>query len=165
MARCAQDAQNQAKSTVSSATQEYPPLIQTFFDTHTVGGVLLRDEDRRLYGLGTYTDDQIIAMVCGGKQRGHIPGVGRVLAGRGKDVLGVPAPRCNHTFDVNELKRSNKQLQKHIDMITRAMSSNDMYSQLFTQLKSQHESGSGVAGEDESGDDEDADEDEEDADS
>ncbi|GKC53828.1 hypothetical protein Tco_1076573 [Tanacetum coccineum] len=119
----------------SSATQEYPSLIQTFFDTHTVGGVFLRDEDRRLYeemlrlqGLGTYTDDQIMAMVREGKQRGHIPGVGRVLAGRGKDVLDVPVPRCNHTSDVNELKRSNKQLQKQIDMITKAMSSERSFS-------------------------------------
>ncbi|GKC32750.1 hypothetical protein Tco_1040044 [Tanacetum coccineum] len=160
----------------SSATQEYPSLIQTFFDTHTVGGVFLQDEDRRLYeemvrlqGLGTYTDDQIMTMVRRGKQRGHIPGVGRVLAGRGKDVLDVPVPRCNHTSDVDELKRSNKQLQKQIDMITKAMSSDDRYSQLFTQLQSQHESGSGsgcgAGGDDESGDDEDADEDEEDADS
>nr|GFD56534.1 hypothetical protein [Tanacetum cinerariifolium] len=44
--------------------------------------------------------------------------------------------------------------------IKKAMSSDDMYSQLFTQLQSHHESGSGSgcgAGEDdESGDDEDA---------
>ncbi|GJS72499.1 hypothetical protein Tco_0705340 [Tanacetum coccineum] len=121
MARCAQNAQNRAKSTVmqSSATQEHPSLIQTFFDNHAVGDVFLRDEDRHLYeemvrlqGLGTYTDDQIMAMVHRGKQRGHIPGVGRVLAGRGKDVLDVPVPQCNHTSDVDELKRSNKQLQK-----------------------------------------------------
>ncbi|GKD38220.1 hypothetical protein Tco_1258427, partial [Tanacetum coccineum] len=89
----------------------------TFFVTHIVGGVFVRDKDRALYedmlrlqGLSTYTHDQIMAMVRGGKQRGHIPGVGRVLAGRGKDVLDVPMPRCNHTFNVNELKRSNKQL-------------------------------------------------------
>nr|GEU90954.1 hypothetical protein [Tanacetum cinerariifolium] len=74
---------------------------------------------------GTYTYDQITAMVREGKQRWHIPDVGRVLAGRGKDVLDVPVPRCNHTFDVNELKRSSKQLQKQIDMITKAMSSDD----------------------------------------
>ncbi|GKC58717.1 RNA-directed DNA polymerase, eukaryota, reverse transcriptase zinc-binding domain protein [Tanacetum coccineum] len=191
---CAQNARNRAKSTVacrqgsqtlatlrdrqmqSSATQEYPSLIQTFFDTHTVGDVFLRDEDRclyeemlRLHGLGTYTDDQIMAKVRWGKQRRHIPDVSRVLAGRGKDVLDVPVPRCNHTFDVNELKKCNKQLQKQINMITKAMSSDDMYSQLFTQLQSQHESESGsksgAAGDDESGNDEDADEDEEDADS
>nr|GEY04899.1 hypothetical protein [Tanacetum cinerariifolium] len=159
MAQCAQNARNRAKSTVicrqgsrtlaalrdmqmqSSATQEYPSLIQTFFDTHTVGVVFLRDEDRRLYeemvrlqGLGTYTDDQIMVMVRRGKQSGHIPSVGRVLAGRGKDFLNVPA-----------------------------MSSDDRYSQLFTHLQSQHESGSdsgcGAREDDESGDDEDADED------
>ncbi|GJX79796.1 zinc finger, PHD-type containing protein [Tanacetum coccineum] len=114
LARCAQNRKNQAKSTVSSATQEYSSLIQTFFDTHTVGGVFLRDEDRCLYGLGTYTDDQIMAMVCEGKQRRHILGVAQ---------------------------KSNKQLQKQIDMITKAMSSDDRYSQLFTQLQSQHERG------------------------
>nr|GEX90514.1 hypothetical protein [Tanacetum cinerariifolium] len=70
-------------------------LIQTFFDTHNVGG----EEMLRLQGLGTYTDDQIMAMVRGGKQRRHILDVGRVLAGRGKDVLDVPMPRCNHTSD------------------------------------------------------------------
>ncbi|GKD74729.1 hypothetical protein Tco_1333011, partial [Tanacetum coccineum] len=129
------------------------------------------DEDRRLYeemlrleGLGTYTDDRIMAMVREGKQRGHILGVGRVLAGKGKDVLDVLVPRCNHTSDVNELKKSNKKLQQ-IDMITKAMSSDNRYSQLFTQLQSQHESGSDAGGDDEPGDDEDADEDGEDADS
>ncbi|GJX57735.1 hypothetical protein Tco_0287632 [Tanacetum coccineum] len=85
------------------------------------------------------------------------------LAGRGKDVLDVHVPRCNHTSDVDELKRSYKQLQKQIDMITKAMSSDDRYSQLFTQLQSQHESqsgsGCGAGEDDELGDDEDAGED------
>ncbi|GJS20395.1 hypothetical protein Tco_0449027 [Tanacetum coccineum] len=89
----------------------------------------------------TYTNDQIMAMVREGKQRGHIPGVGRVLAGRGKDVLDVPMPRCNHTSDVNELKRSKSSSRSRLTC------------------------GSGAAGDDESGDDEDADEDAEDADS
>ncbi|GJY14812.1 hypothetical protein Tco_0385234 [Tanacetum coccineum] len=35
----------------SSTTREYSSLIQTFFMTHTVGGVFLRDEDRALYKL------------------------------------------------------------------------------------------------------------------
>ncbi|GJX18330.1 EF-hand domain pair containing protein [Tanacetum coccineum] len=91
----------------SSATQEYPSLIQTFFDTHTVGGVFLRDEDQRLYALGEYTDDQIMVMVRKGKQRGHIPSVGRVLTGRGKDIVDVLAARCNHTSDVDEIKRTH----------------------------------------------------------
>nr|GEZ98606.1 hypothetical protein [Tanacetum cinerariifolium] len=109
----------------SSATQQYPSLIQTFFDTHTVGGVFLRDEDRRLYeemlrlqGLGSYTDDQIMAMVRGGKQRGHILGVGRVLVGNGKDVLDVPVPRCNHTSDLQSQHESGSGAA---EMMSRAM--------------------------------------------
>ncbi|GJS29929.1 patatin-like protein 2 [Tanacetum coccineum] len=161
MARCAQNARNRAKSTVicrqgsrslaalrdrqmeSSQTREYPSLIQTYFDTHTVDGVFLRDEERRLYG----------------KQRGHISGVGRVLAGRGMDVLDVLEPRCNHTSDVNELKRNNKQLKKQMDMIMKVVRSDEKMSQLLMQLQSQHDvgssSGSGAGEDDESGDDED----------
>nr|GEX00941.1 hypothetical protein [Tanacetum cinerariifolium] len=58
---------------------------------------------------------------------------------------------------------ARKEFQKQIDVITKAMSSDDRYSHLFTQLQSQHESGSGAAGDDESGDVKDVDEDEEDA--
>ncbi|GJT71155.1 transmembrane protein 45B-like protein [Tanacetum coccineum] len=79
----------------SSATREYPSLIHTFFLTHTVNDVFLNLEDKALYeemlrlqGLGSntetgvpYTEDEIMAIVRGGKQRGHIPGVGRVLPG------------------------------------------------------------------------------------
>ncbi|GKE98584.1 uncharacterized WD repeat-containing protein-like protein isoform X1, partial [Tanacetum coccineum] len=67
VARCAQNARNQAKSKVicrqgsrslavlrdrqmeSSATREYPSVIQTYFDTHTVDGVFLRDHEQLLY--------------------------------------------------------------------------------------------------------------------
>ncbi|GJS72500.1 hypothetical protein Tco_0705341 [Tanacetum coccineum] len=96
----------------------------------------LKKEIRRLQALGEYTNDQIMVMVRKGKQRRHIPGVGQVLAGRSKDVLDVPVPRCNHTSDVNELKRNNKLLTKQIDMIMKVMSSDDMMSQLLTQLQS-----------------------------
>ncbi|GKC16300.1 hypothetical protein Tco_1013082 [Tanacetum coccineum] len=37
----------------SSATQEYPSLIDTFFTTHTVNGEFLQDEDRRIYHAST----------------------------------------------------------------------------------------------------------------
>nr|GEY25759.1 hypothetical protein [Tanacetum cinerariifolium] len=74
----------------TSATREYPSLIHTFFLTHTVNGVFLNPEDKALYGLGSntptgvpYTEDEIMAIVCEGKQRGHIPGVRRVLPGQG----------------------------------------------------------------------------------
>ncbi|GJZ82718.1 hypothetical protein Tco_0647891 [Tanacetum coccineum] len=145
--------------TGSSQTREYPSLIQTYFDTHNVDGVLLRDEERRLYelqrlqALREYTDDQIMVIVRKDKQCRHIFGVGRVLAGRGKDVLDVPEPRCNHTSDVDELKKNNKQLKKRMDMIIHNMTSGVA---------------AGVArgvGDDELGDDEDAGEDQDDEDS
>nr|GEU83235.1 hypothetical protein [Tanacetum cinerariifolium] len=96
-ARVAQNRQNRAKSTVmeSSSTREYPSLIHTFFVTHTVGGVFMRDEDRALYdemlrlqrlGFNTetgvpYTEEEIMAIVQKGKQQGHLFGVGMVLSG------------------------------------------------------------------------------------
>ncbi|GJZ76293.1 hypothetical protein Tco_0640758, partial [Tanacetum coccineum] len=67
-ARCAQNARNQEKRTIicrqgsrslvvlrdvqmeSSETREYPSLIHTYFDTHTVDDIFLRDEERLLYG-------------------------------------------------------------------------------------------------------------------
>nr|GEY10153.1 hypothetical protein [Tanacetum cinerariifolium] len=83
----------------------------------------------RLHGLGTYTNDQIMAMVRRGKQQGHILDVGRVLTRRGKAVLDVSVPRCNHTSD------------------------------LQSQHESGSGSGCGTGEDDESGDDEDAGED------
>ncbi|GJR85250.1 hypothetical protein Tco_0667848 [Tanacetum coccineum] len=48
----------------------------------------------RLQGLGSntktgvpYTEEEIMAMARKGKQRGHLPGVGRVLSGRATDML------------------------------------------------------------------------------
>nr|GFC96157.1 F-box domain, leucine-rich repeat domain, L domain-like protein [Tanacetum cinerariifolium] len=55
IARAAQNRKNQAKST---------------------------EEMRRLEAMGTYTDDEINRLARGGKQRGHIAGVGRVLPAR-----------------------------------------------------------------------------------
>nr|GFC56346.1 hypothetical protein [Tanacetum cinerariifolium] len=64
---------------MTSTTQEYPSLIDTFFMAHIVNGEFLRDEDRRIYeemrrleAMGTYTDDEINRLARGGKQRGHI---------------------------------------------------------------------------------------------
>nr|GEY73387.1 F-box domain, leucine-rich repeat domain, L domain-like protein [Tanacetum cinerariifolium] len=81
----------------SSTTQEYPSLIDTFFVAHTVNGEFLRDEDRRIYEMrrleatGTYTDDEINRLAREGKQRGNIPGVGRVLPARATASPSTPA--------------------------------------------------------------------------
>ncbi|GJY41159.1 reverse transcriptase domain-containing protein [Tanacetum coccineum] len=134
LARAAQNKQNRAKSKVmeSSATREYPSLIHTFFLTHTVGGVFMNPEDKALYdemlrlqGLGSntstgvpYTEDKIMAIVRGGKQWGHIPGVGRVLPGQG--IIIPPPPPCTHSSDVAKLKKSEKRLTKQVMMRTAA---------------------------------------------
>nr|GEZ02118.1 hypothetical protein [Tanacetum cinerariifolium] len=102
----------------TSTTQEYPSLIDTFFVAHTVNGEFLRDEERRIYeemrrleAVGTYTDDEINRLARGGKQRGHIAGVGRVLPARataspsganGSGGCGDEEEGADHQDDENE---------------------------------------------------------------
>ncbi|GJX60941.1 RNA-directed DNA polymerase, eukaryota [Tanacetum coccineum] len=164
----------------SSATREYPSLIHTFFLTLTVNGVFLNPEDKALYdemlrlqGLGSntetgvpYTEDEIMAIVRGGKQRGHIPGVGRVLPRQGTVI--PPPPPCTHSSDVVKLKKREKVLTRQVNMFMKLFRSDDKFSQMLTQLESQPEigggSGSGGPGDDEQGHDEDDGEDGEDED-
>ncbi|GJV86347.1 hypothetical protein Tco_1530285 [Tanacetum coccineum] len=106
----------------SSATREYPSLIHTFFLTHTVNGVFLNPEDKALYeemlrlqGLGSntetgvpYTEDEIMAIVRKGKQRGHIPGVGRVFWPGQGNVHSTSVSMHQHSSDVVKLKIDEK---------------------------------------------------------
>ncbi|GKA82448.1 ARID DNA-binding domain-containing protein [Tanacetum coccineum] len=169
----------------SSATREYPSLIHTFFVTHTVNGVFTRDEDRAIYeemlrlqALGSntpsgvpYTDEEINALARKGKQRGHLPGVGRVLPGRATDVLippPPPPPQCTHNSgDVKKLKKKNKYLTKQVNLMMKLFNSDEKFSQMLNHYESTPEfgSGSGGCGDDEMADDEDGGEDEEDGDS
>ncbi|GJW19130.1 hypothetical protein Tco_0026566 [Tanacetum coccineum] len=87
LARAVQNAQNRAKSMMeSSATREYPFLIQTYFDTHTVDGGFLQDEERLLY-------EEMLRL----KDLGP-----NTTSGQARDVLAIPEPRCTHTTDVDE---------------------------------------------------------------
>ncbi|GJZ73614.1 hypothetical protein Tco_0637760 [Tanacetum coccineum] len=166
-----------------SSTREYPSLINTFFVTHTVGGVFVWDEGRALYDemlwlqrLGSntetgvpYTEEEIMAIVQKGKQRGHLPGVGRVLPGRATDGC-PPLPQSTvDPTDVEKLKKSNKNLTKQVKIMMRLFRSDDKFSQMLTQFEPSPEFGgasrSGGCRDDEPGDDEDGDEDEEDGDS
>nr|GEU99854.1 hypothetical protein [Tanacetum cinerariifolium] len=164
----------------SSATQEYQLPIQPFFQTHTVGGVFSRDEDQALYegmlrlqGLGSntetgvsYIEDEIMAIVRKGKQRGHLPGFGRVFLRQGTDVLSPPLPPCTYNSDVVKLKKSNKRLTKQVSMIMKLFRSDDKMSQILMRLEPQPEFGSdsrsGGCGDDEPGNDEDDSDDEDD---
>nr|GEZ05081.1 Ty3/gypsy retrotransposon protein [Tanacetum cinerariifolium] len=96
-------------------------------------------------------------------QRGHIPGVGRVLVGHGKDAISINEPRGAYTdADIDEVKEYNKRLRKELDLLTTKIMSDDRVSQLLTQLESQHEvGGSGGGWDDEPGRDEDVGGDEE----
>ncbi|GJV03334.1 hypothetical protein Tco_1336903 [Tanacetum coccineum] len=135
----------------TSATREYPSLIHTFFLTYAIGGVFLNPENKALYdemlrlqGLGSntptgvpYTEDEIMAIVHGGKQRGHIPGVGWVLPGQGTVI--PPLSQSTHSTDIVRLKKREKQLTKQVNMFMSTVGA----------------AGSGGAGVDEPGDDED----------
>nr|GEV49965.1 RNA-directed DNA polymerase, eukaryota [Tanacetum cinerariifolium] len=165
IARAAQNRQNQAKSTVisrqesrslarlrdemrqSSTTQEYLSLIDTFFVAHTVNGEFLWDEDQRIYedmrrleATGTYNDDEINRLARGGKQRGHIPGVGRVLPARATASPSTPA----HESTLNSL-------HKKVDFMMSLFKSDSKYSDMFSQFESGGASGSGGCGDDEEG--------------
>ncbi|GKF36242.1 hypothetical protein Tco_0113000 [Tanacetum coccineum] len=111
-----------------------------------------------------YTEDEIMAIVRGGKQRGHIPSVGRVLPGQCTVI--PPPPSCTHSSDVAKLKKSEKRLTKQVKMFMKLFRSDGKFFQMFTQLESQPEygGGSGSRGcrDDEPGDVEDSDEDEKD---
>ncbi|GJU94146.1 hypothetical protein Tco_1318902 [Tanacetum coccineum] len=167
----------------SSSTREYPSLINTFFVTHTVGGVFVWDEGRALYDemlrlqrLGSntetgvpYIEEEIMAIVRKGKQRGHLPGVGRVLPGRATDGCPPPPQSTVDPTDVKKLKKSNKNLTKQVKIMMRLFRSDKKFSQMLTQFEPSPEFGgasrSGGCRDDEPGDDEDGDEDEEDGDS
>nr|GFB13337.1 F-box domain, leucine-rich repeat domain, L domain-like protein [Tanacetum cinerariifolium] len=165
IARAAQNRQNRSKSTAisrqgprslarlrdemmqTSTTQEYLSLIDTFFVAHTVNGEFLRDEDRRIYeemrrleAMGTYTDDEINRLARGGKQRGHIAGVGRLLPARATASPSTPA----HDSTLNSL-------HKKVDFMMSIFKSDSKYSDMFSQFESGGASGSGGCGHEEEG--------------
>ncbi|GKB58977.1 hypothetical protein Tco_0915163 [Tanacetum coccineum] len=107
LTRAAQNKQNRAKSKV--VCRQGSRSIAALRDMH--------DEMLRLQGLGSntssgvpYTEDEIMAIVRRGKQRGHIPGVGRILPGRATII--PPPPPCTHSSNVAMLKKREKTLTK-----------------------------------------------------
>nr|GFB86936.1 hypothetical protein [Tanacetum cinerariifolium] len=67
-----------------------------------------------------YTEDEIIAIVRGGKQRGHILGVGRVLPGQ-RTVIPPPS-QDTHLADIDRHKKRENLLTKEVNMFKRARS-------------------------------------------
>nr|GEY47581.1 hypothetical protein [Tanacetum cinerariifolium] len=158
----------------SSSTREYPSLIHTFFVTHTVGGVFMRDEDRALYDemlrlqrLGSntetgvpYTEEEIMAIVQKGKQQGHLFGVGMVLSGCATGGSPPPPQSTVDPVDVEKLKKSNKSLTKQVKMMIRPFRSDHKFSQMLNLFESSPDFGGlSGCGDDEPGCDEEDEED------
>ncbi|GKC05713.1 hypothetical protein Tco_0997323 [Tanacetum coccineum] len=105
------------------------------------------EEMKRLEATGEYTEDEINALARGGKLRGHIPGVGRVLPSRATSRPSMPAP-----------DKSLKSMHRKVDFMMSLFRSDSKYSDMFKEFESGGASGSGGCGDDEeSGDDEDGD--------
>nr|GEU55359.1 hypothetical protein [Tanacetum cinerariifolium] len=64
--------------------------------------------------------NEIMAIVRGGKQQGHIPGVGRVLPGQ-RTVIPPPS-QGTHLADIDRLKKREKLLTKEVNMFNSAPS-------------------------------------------
>ncbi|GKB85538.1 hypothetical protein Tco_0957810, partial [Tanacetum coccineum] len=107
------------------------------------------EEMRRLEATGTYTDDEINRLARRGKQRGHIPGVGRVLPARA--TAGPSTPASESTLN---------SLHKKVDFMMSLFKSDSKYSDMFSQFESGGASGSGGCGDDEESADDQEDEDE-----
>nr|GEY50671.1 cysteine-rich and transmembrane domain-containing protein WIH2-like [Tanacetum cinerariifolium] len=93
---------------------------------------------RRLEATFTYTDDEINRLARGGKHRGHVSGVGRVLPARATASPSTPA----HESTLNSL-------HKKVDFMMRLFKSDSKYSYMFSQFESGGASGSGGCGDDE----------------
>ncbi|GJT32395.1 hypothetical protein Tco_0922814 [Tanacetum coccineum] len=154
----------------SSATREYPSLIQTFFQTHTVGRVFLRDEDRalydemlRLHGLGSNGDSTPEGVPTQMMrswplfERASSGGTFPVLVGYCQDRAWMSSVRPRLDARTSSMSKSSKRLFR----------SDDKFSQMLNQYESTPEFGSesGGCGDDEMADDEDGGEDEEGVDS
>nr|GEU56416.1 hypothetical protein [Tanacetum cinerariifolium] len=94
---------------------------------------------------------------------GDVEAVGSRL----QHLVGPPPPQCSHnSADVEKLKKKNKHLTEHVNLMMKLFRSDDKFSQMLNQYESSPEfdnaSGSGGCGDDEMVDDEDGDDDEED---
>ncbi|GJR48105.1 hypothetical protein Tco_1316208 [Tanacetum coccineum] len=120
---------------MTSATQEEPSEIDTFYRLHTVNGVFQDPEALRMYdrmreleATGEHTTAEINAMVRGGKLRGHIPGVGPVMPGYVRSRLSYTAP----------VDRS-----RDVDFMMSLMRSDNRFADAFARYDSGGASGSG----------------------
>ncbi|GJY87393.1 hypothetical protein Tco_0502021 [Tanacetum coccineum] len=101
--------------------EQYPSLIQSYYDLHTKKGVwrddgskALYEEMLRLQALGTMTEREILAQVLGGKQRGHLPGIGRKVAGVGTSTVFGSQDEDTLFYSQREMNEVVKKYQKDL---------------------------------------------------
>ncbi|GJT94796.1 F-box domain containing protein [Tanacetum coccineum] len=109
------------------------------------------EEMRRLEATGQHTEDEINALARGGKLRGHIPGVGRVLPSRATSRPSMPAT-----------DKSLQNVNRKVDFMMSIFRSDSRYSDMFREFESGGASGSGGRGDDEEGGNDEDGEDEDD---
>nr|GEZ34845.1 F-box domain, leucine-rich repeat domain, L domain-like protein [Tanacetum cinerariifolium] len=114
--------------------------LHTMYPAVAWVALLAEEEMRRLEATSTYTDDEINLLTREGKQRGHIPGVGRVLPARATASPSTPAHES-----------TLKSLHKKVDFMMSLFKSDSKYSDMFSQFESCGASGSGGCGDEEEG--------------
>nr|GEY75246.1 F-box domain, leucine-rich repeat domain, L domain-like protein [Tanacetum cinerariifolium] len=162
IAWAAQNRQNRAKSTIisrqgsrgraqplRSTRRSLTPSLWHSLLTGNFFRMRIDEEMRRLEATGTYTDDEINRLARGGKQRGHILSVGRVLPARATASPSMPAHESTHNS-----------LHKKVDFMMSLFKSDSKYSYMFSQFELGGANGSGGCEDDEEGADDQADEDE-----
>ncbi|GJW00862.1 hypothetical protein Tco_1556113 [Tanacetum coccineum] len=142
----------------SSESHEYPSLISSFYDTYTHDGVWVHKEAQLQYEemikprdlkadtptRVPYTKKKILAMVRKGKQRRHIPGVGRQVARKGKTSIFSCQPRGTYTdVEIDDMLTTRDKLGSE--------------SEVGEGSRARDGSGSGKGGDDQLGRDEDVD--------
>ncbi|GJV51775.1 hypothetical protein Tco_1447516 [Tanacetum coccineum] len=147
--RQASDRNTDPPSTLHSLTPILFHGNTQLFDGYSLRWMRTDEEMRRLEATGTYTDDEINRLARRGKQRGHIPGVGRVLPARA--TAGPSTPASESTLN---------SLHKKVDFMMSLFKSDSKYSDMFSQFESGGASGSGGCGDDEESADAQEDEDE-----
>ncbi|GJZ39993.1 hypothetical protein Tco_0586556, partial [Tanacetum coccineum] len=152
-----------------SHNNEYPSLISSFYDQHTLEGVWLHEDARlqyeamiKLRDLGAnmptgvpYTEKEILVMVIKGKQWGHIAGRGRKLAGISKSEVFSSQPQGTYTQPridqmlqerderVVEVAREAKATRRELNKVMFVLRSNPQWAELVSQILSQSKIGEG----------------------
>ncbi|GJW43533.1 hypothetical protein Tco_0072332 [Tanacetum coccineum] len=138
LARAAQNQLNRQKSVVISRQGSRPPTLRSTLHSLTPSGkhILLTGYSlrmrttaymrrERLEATGEYTEDEINALARGGKLRGHIPGVGRVLPSRATSRPSMSAP----------VDKSLKSMHRKVDFMMSFSECDNKYADLFTEFE------------------------------